>query len=151
MNLFGVHKKKTIIGLCAVIIAVAAVCLITNIKNDTKPKEDEKEVNTGINFKKEFADYEGEDWCEFGEDGSWMKIDTNPDDVGFTQETVGLGMYLEMEIPEINKKLGFPDSVNQKMYGTTYNDGLLEEETDKVKMSWRYSDQRGLELLYESK
>ena len=154
-NLFVGKKKQIILGVAIVAIVAVIVSLAMNLNQNSSDtnskKEDDKKAESGINFKEKFAEYEGEEWCEFAEDGSWMKIDTNPNDEGITQDIIGLGLYLEMEIPEINKELGFPDSVNQKMIGTTYNDGLLEEETDDVKMSWRYSDQRGLELLYENK
>lgn len=133
------NKTKIIVVLCTLLIIIATIFII---RGNNKDKFD---------FRKEFPEYTGEEWCQFAEDGSWMRIDTNPNDEGITRSVVSLGLYLEFEIENINAKLGFPDSVNQKLYGTSYSDGLLEAETDKFKMSWRYSDQRGLELLYEIK
>ena len=105
-----------------------------------------------INFKKEFSEYEGEDWCKFADDGSWMRVNTNPNDVGITQDVIGLGLYLEIELENIVAQLGFPDSVYQnEVLGTSQSDGMKEAETDDIKMSWSYSDEKGLEILFENK
>lgn len=124
------NLKKSITILCFVLV----VCMFSGcglLKTD---------------FEKEFSQYKGEDWCEFGDDGSYMRIDTNPTDRdnGFVNEAWDA-------IEDINVELGFSDFVFEKMGETRSVDGRQEEENDKYKVSWTYHPNDGLEVMYENK
>ncbi len=103
-------------------------------------------VGGGINFEKEFADIADESWCDIASDGSYMTIDTNPLDIDdyYGSDAVDA-------IEEINKKLGFSDSVYQKMMQTRSLDGRVSEENDNFKVSWTYHPDNGMEVMYEKK
>lgn len=103
-------------------------------------------INSKVNFKKTFDDINDNWYCEIAEDGSWMRIDTNPLDVDdyYNSHTIN-------DIKEVNKKLGFTDSVYRKMLETRSIDGRQSDENNKVKVSWTYHPDRGLEVLYEVK
>lgn len=101
-------------------------------------------VGGGINFEKEFADIADESWCDIASDGSYMTIDTNPLNI---DDYYGSDAIAAIE--EINKKLGFSDSVYQKMMQTRSLDGRISEENDKFKVSWTYHPDNGMEVMYE--
>ena len=127
--------KKFILVACVVLLAM---CFITGCnKNDALIDTD---------FSSKFSEYEGEEWCEFGDDGSYMIIDTNPmdSDNGFVRNAWNA-------VEEINIELGFSESVFKKMGETRSLDGRQEEENDKYKVSWTYHPNDGLEVMYENK
>lgn len=103
-------------------------------------------ADSGIDFEKEFANIADKSWCEIASDGSYMTIDTNPLDIDdyYGSDAVDA-------VKEINKKLGFSDSVYQKMMQTRSLDGRVSEENDKFKVSWTYHPDDGMEVMYEKK
>jgi hypothetical protein len=52
-------------------------------------------------------------------------------------------------IPEINKVLGIPDSVYDKMQHTRALDGRQEQKTADFTVSWTYHPDDGLNVLWE--
>lgn len=93
-----------------------------------------------------------EEWITVGDDGSYIAIDTNPDDID--SDDFGLLEYAAMEaaggkIEEINRSLGFPSSLLQKMNKTTAMQGTQTDTVGKVTVSWSYHPDNGLEVTYE--
>lgn len=127
-------NKRIPVIIGGVCVAIVAVVLLFG------------KVGGGINFEKEFADIADESWCDIASDGSYMTIDTNPLDIDdyYGSDAVDA-------IEEINKKLGFSDSVYQKMMQTRSLDGRVSEENDKFKVSWTYHPDNGMEVMYEKK
>lgn len=117
-----------------VVVVVAAAILIFALKGG------------GKNFNKRYSDIADESWCTIAEDGTWMKIDTNPIDVED---------YLEYDayekIAEINNDLGFSSVVAEEMGQTRALDGRQSADTDKFEVSWSYHPDNGLEVLYKAK
>lgn len=86
-------------------------------------------------------------------DGSYLKIDTNPnnedDDSIFYNTAVAQDSLNAIKF--VNEKLGFPDSLYQKMISTTALMGRQTEENKKFVVSWSYHPDKGLEVMYEKK
>lgn len=129
------NKKKNIpiIAACAGVAIVAVVLYFTKF-------------GVGMDFNKEFKNIANETWCEIASDGSFMYIDTNPFDIEDDNEADAIEA-----IEQINKKLGFSDSVYQKMMQTRSLDGRVSEENDKYEISWTFHPDIGMEVMYEKK
>lgn len=87
-------------------------------------------------------------WADYGSDGSYLYIDTNPDDV----DDEGLAYpdaYYAIE--DINKALGMPESLVKDMGRTTSKDGKQTETYGYVTVSWKYHPDTGLEVTYKVK
>ncbi len=85
-------------------------------------------------------------YCDVASDGSYLEIDTNPSDIEDDYS------YDAMEyIQKVNAELGFTDALYSKMGKTRALDGTLEDENDKVKVSWTYHPDNGLEVIYTAK
>jgi len=98
------------------------------------------------NFKDLFPDLNDKAYADIAEDGSYMKIDTNPNKIKGAMDPEAV-----TEIEVIHEKLGFPKSLEQKMRSTRALDGKQTDENDNYKVNWSYHPNRGLEVLYELK
>ena len=127
-------KKKTlplIIGAAVVAIVVLAVALSGGGKSD---------------FNKMFSEYADEYWCYIADDGSYMKVDTNPYDI---DDYTDFDAYYAIE--DINSKLGFSSALFSKMGETSAMDGRQSDSNDKYSVSWKYHPDNGMEVTYEVK
>lgn len=108
-------------------------------------KDNSKE--TGINLSKIYNEigctYE---FCKLASDGSYLEIDTNPDDEEeyFSYEATKI-------VEKANKALGFTDALYNRMGKTRALDGTLTDENPKIKVSWTYHPDDGLEVVYSKK
>ena len=86
-------------------------------------------------------------------DGSYLKIDTNPNNED--DDSIFYNVAVEQDslnaIKFVNEKLGFSDSLYQKMLSTTALMGRQTEENKKFVVSWTYHPDKGLEVMYEKK
>lgn len=103
-------------------------------------------AGNSFSFEKEFSYLAGETWCEISSDGSYMNIDSNPNDIDDYYDSEPIEA-----VEEINLKLGFSSSVFEKMKQTRSLDGRITEENDKFRVSWTYHPDDGLEVMYEKK
>lgn len=103
------------------------------------------EAKWKINLKKTFSDYSGMG-IDVDSDGSYMKLDTNPYNI---DDYVLSGML--DKIKKANSRLGFADSLYQKMLGTNALQGRQTDENDLVTVQWTYHPDNGLEVIYEVK
>lgn len=86
----------------------------------------------------------GDDWfCTVADDGSYLTIDTDPLDLG---EYITDGS--DEAIQNINKELGFPDSVYAQMISTRALDGVQTYEKNGVNVQWTFHPDNGLEVIY---
>lgn len=92
------------------------------------------------------------------QDGSYLKIDTNPYDKDVDDMTyVELSNFEKVQedsmdaIRFVNGELGFTDALYSKMMDTTALMGRQSEENDKYRVSWSYHPDSGLEVMYEKK
>lgn len=109
-------------------------------------------MNQKPSFEEMFSGYKGEEWCTFASDGSYMKIDTNPEDVDndyyYDYDTFNNACDA---VESVNQKLGFSSSVYDDMLHTSYNDGKQTAESEDYRVSWTYHPDEGLEVKYELK
>ena len=121
-------------------------CTITVSANNGASDTCRVVVEDKIDFSELFAEYKSMTWCSIASDGSYMKVDTNPNDEdNFTDFVSYMAIY------GINSKLGFSEALIEKMNQTRSMDGRLTDANDKVAVSWTYHPDQGLEILYENK
>lgn len=76
-------------------------------------------------------------------DGSYLAIDTNPSD----RKADSSIYFLEADqaIKDINKALGFDESLHERMERTNALVGMQSETGNGVRVSWDYRPNYGLE------
>ena len=103
------------------------------------------EAKWQVNFKDMFPSYSGLG-VDIASDGSYMELDTNPYDIDdFFLSTV------LAKIEEANEKLGFSNSLYQKMISTTALQGRQSDSNEYVSVEWTYHPDNGLCVIYEIK
>lgn len=121
--------------LCAVLIVMTIALL--------PEREPKKTV-----FQKAFEEAGGKkfcgEWVTVFEDGSGMKIDTNPGDIDDFYDPDAMDT-----IEKIHAALGLPDSLLEKMRSTRALDGRQSKTSKGIEVSWTYHPDHGLEILYE--
>lgn len=109
-------------------------------------------VSKPKDFNMMYQSYKDKSWCTIGADGSYMKIDTNPKNktiyLSDLNDTVEPALAM---IEQVNKELGFSDSLMVKMNSTTWSQGRQRDSNDKYEVSWTYHPDKGLEVMYELK
>lgn len=137
------NSTKIILIAAAAVVVVAAVLIFF-----LKPGGGPDAADSGPNFQALYDEYCDATWADLGDDGSYLYIDTNPED----NEDDGLA-YVEAysAVKNVNKALALPDSVLSDMEETTGADGKQSEEFDDLNLtvSWRYHPDRGLEVTYK--
>lgn len=127
--------KKTLLFAAIAIVAVVAIVVIALLVGGSR-----------ANFNKMFGAYATQSWCEISDDGTYMKIDTNPLDL-----TDELDLLAYHSIEKINDELGFSPQLFEIMGETTALDGRQSDENEKYSVSWKYHPDSGLEVSYEVK
>lgn len=84
------------------------------------------------------------EWASVASDGSYLSIDTNPNDSKFndSESAAIAGIFA------VNEALGLPDSIINKMGKTRALDGMQTAKGDGVEISWTYHPDHGLEIIY---
>ena len=103
------------------------------------------EAKWRINLKKMFSSYSGLG-IDLANDGSYLELDTNP----YNLDDFYLSTILT-KIEETNKKLGFSESLYQKMISTNALQGRQTAENEFVTVEWTYHPDNGLHVIYEIK
>lgn len=93
-----------------------------------------------------FDEYCDSAWAFVAADGSYLSIDTNPDDI---EDHTDFSAYLA--ISSVNSALGLPDALFEKMGQTRALDGRQTESYDDLTVSWTYHPDNGMEIMYEKK
>lgn len=83
-------------------------------------------------------------WAEIASDGSYLSLDTNPYDLDDYYNASRVSA-----IENINKFLGLPSSVYQKMLKTTWSQGKQTHTDAGLTVTWTYHPDKGLEIIYE--
>lgn len=105
-------------------------------------------ISRGPNFGALYDTYCRSRWGDVGSDGSYLRVDTNPDD----EDDKGVAYVDAYEaIGKINDALGLPQSLLTKMGETRSLDGKQTETfTDVgITVSWSYHPDYGLEVTYK--
>ena len=142
----SIKPKKSMLPLVLGIIAgVAVIAVVLVLFVGPLGKKD---------FNRMYGDLAGYSWCTIAADGSYMKIDNNPDDTAikdYTYTEYQLSLAADEAIEKINKELGFSDALWEKMNTTTALYGMRTETNEKYTVSWAYHPDKGLEVMYEFK
>lgn len=142
INSFLGQKKKVIFAVIALVLIVAIV-----IGFSYSRKTVFKRIISQMLTEYKYADNSR------ASDDSYMKIDTNPDNV--ESDSMLYNTRVEKDslsaIKFVNEKLGFSSALYQKMLSTTALMGRQEQENEKYIVSWSYHPDKGLEVMYEKK
>lgn len=135
-------KKRIILAMIALVLIIAIIAGISSYRRNFFDR-----VVTQMLREYKYADNSR------AKDGSYMKIDTNPnnDDPDSLFYNKAIESDSLAAIKFVNEKLGFPDSVYQKMLSTTALMGRQAEENRKFIVTWSYHPDKGLEVMYEKK
>ncbi|MCD8095307.1 MAG: zinc ribbon domain-containing protein [Ruminococcus sp.] len=110
--------------------------------------DDVEEVQTQTNniLKEAYTKYCTSEFSEVASDGSYLSIDTNPED-----EEDENNRFAWIAITSVNSDLGLPDSLEAEMKSTSAFDGKQTEEFSDIGVSvtWSYSAYTGLEVMYK--
>ena len=129
-------KKKTLAIIVAALALVAIVVGVAAI--NAKPK--------GPDFQALYDEYCSSPWAKVASDGSYLAIDTNPSDTESGKYTYLLDA--DQAIEDINKALGFKESLLEEMNHTNFLMGVRTETDNGVKVTWRFHPDKGLEVTY---
>jgi predicted nucleic acid-binding Zn ribbon protein len=108
----------------------------------------------GPDFMSIYEEYCSAGWATLGSDGSYLKIDTNPDDTDdddFTTSDYAIMKEAIAAIEQVNEALGLSESVYERMKTTTALQGVQTADGDDVTVTWTYHPDNGLEVMYEAK
>ena len=141
-------KKKPLVALCLAVVVVAVA--VFAVKSLSGPS-----FSSIVNDMLAQYPYANN---AVAQDGSYLKIDTNPydediDDLTYAQ----LSTFSETQedslggIQYVNGRLGFTDAVYSRMMSTTALMGVQTAENEDYRVSWTYHPDNGLEVMYEKK
>ena len=93
-----------------------------------------------------FSSYNN-DCIVYGNDWSFISIDTNPYDENYDE--CGTHQIMKYAVFNFNKTLGLPESVEARMMATTWDQGVQTYRGDKFSASWTFHPDKGFEVIYE--
>ncbi len=128
-NVTGVNE-----GDCVITVATS------NGKTDTCEIIVEK---AGPDFEYIFNAYCDPSYASVASDGSYLSIDTNPNDIEEYDDYDAINAILS-----VNDCLGIPESVVEQMSRTRALDGIQSAIVGDIEISWSYHPDNGLEVLY---
>jgi uncharacterized protein YjdB len=130
------------------------VCTITATSENGISDSCTVTVNrAGPDFMSIYEEYCSSGWATLGSDGSYLKIDTNPndtDDDDFTYSDYAIMKGALAAIEQVNEALGLSESVYERMKNTTALQGVQTANGDGVVVTWTYHPDNGLEIMYEA-
>lgn len=95
-------------------------------------------------FNDMYSDISSNSWCTIADDGTWMKLDTNPYDIEDSFNTQAW-----TQIKTVLDDLGFASAVSEEMMETRSIDGRQSASADGYEVSWSYHPDDGLEVLFD--
>ena len=101
----------------------------------------------GPDFKSLYNEYCSSTWAEVGSDGSYLSIDTNPQN----WDDDGLAYPAAYEaVKDVIAALELPDSLIKDMGKTSGADGKQEQTfpDQNVTVTWKYHPDKGLEVTF---
>lgn len=103
-------------------------------------------VTSGPDFKALYNKYCKSTWANYGSDGSYLSIDTNP----YDWDDDGLA-YPEAytAVKNIISELGMPSSLINDIGETSSADGKQVQTYGNVTVSWKYHPDKGLEITFK--
>ncbi len=147
------NKKKLVIPIISIILIMIAVVLIVFLKGE-HDKEVEGTTNTSPSETEPVVDFQAvydacklkDTFASIGSDGSYLSIDTNPDN---KDDYTDYDAYLALS--EVAEYLGLPYSLMEDMLHTSASDGKQSETFEDlgITVSWKYHPDKGLEATYK--
>ena len=147
----NVGKQTKELLLTVVSLAVIGVMLfsISSCKGRTSlDSADMLLLKSSVDFQKIYRDCDlNRAYATVASDGSYLKISFKASDI----KSYNLNNYKNApdSYVRINRKLGLPEVLNEKIETATALDGKQSENFDNVKVTWSYSPSNGVMILYE--
>ena len=130
-------KKRKILAIVAAVLALVAI-VVGVVAVNSKPK--------GPDLQALYDEYCDSPWAKVASYGSYLSIDTNPSDTESGKYTYILDANQAIE--DVNKALGFKESLLEEMNHTNSLMGVRTETDNGIKVTWRYHPDNGLEVTY---
>lgn len=130
-------KKKRTLAIIVAVLALVAI-VVGAVAVNVKPK--------GPDFQALYDEYCSSPWAKVANDGSYLAIDSNPSD-----RKADSNIYIfevDQAVKDINKALGFDESLHERMGRTNALAGMQSETDNGVRVSWDYNTNDGLEVTY---
>lgn len=93
-------------------------------------------------------------WAEVGEDGSYISLDSNPEDIddnSYRHYSNTYGSEVINVTQTLLKIFGFHDYVYKNIVSTTYADGKQEETSENIIVTWKFHPDKGIEIMFKKK
>lgn len=141
-------KKKTIMMVVIVFLVICVIALLSsNSKNnnDDYDYEDYEVEESGYEYDFEaiYDEYLDSSYAKVASDGSYLKIDTNPDDYSDYSNDDAVNGVIETVYA-----LDLPSSLIEELSSTRALDGRLSKTYGNITVSWSYHPDNGLEILF---
>ena len=127
-------KKPLILLLLVIIIAVIIIIVVKNTSGINLKKIYNKVLDKNSSYSK---------YITLASDNSYIEVDTNP----YNTDDYYSADAWEL-VTELNKELGFPESLENKMSHTRSIDGKQSEKNKNIEVTWTYHPDNGLEVQY---
>lgn len=135
-------KRYVLVVVIVLLLAVFFSILLSNTSDSSGSAQSTKFISS--DFKSLYKNCCSPTYATLGADGSYLSIDTNPDDLDDYSDDDAV-----QAIVDINYLLGLPDYLLDDMGKTTALMGRQTETFEKVTVSWSYHPNRGLEVTYK--
>ena len=157
------NKKNSLLKIAAVVLL--AIGAIFGVRALMKPNF-KKMIDHVVAEHPDEPEYEGflagDGWdliltpaVKIGDNGKWMKVDSNPTDTDSDDmldfQKRHLYYVTDDLIKYTNSQLGFSDLVYEDMQTTTWSMGVQSAESKKATVKWTYHPDKGLEVTYTLK
>lgn len=144
-------KKKTIMIVIIVFLLICVFALLnSNSKNNESDYVDYEDENVEVedsgyeyDFEAIYDEYLDSSYAKVGADGSYLSIDTNPDDYSdYSNDDAVEGVVQTIYA------LDLPSSLIEELSSTRALDGRLSKTYGNITVSWSYHPDNGLEILF---
>ena len=150
------QSKSKIQGkeLWIVVVALAVIGLmifiISSYKSGDNSINEVLPLKSSVDFQSIYNDCDlNSAYATVASDGSYLKISVKASDI----KSYNVDDYKDVlkAHVKVNRELGIPESLDEKILQANALDGKQSEDFDNVKVTWSYNSSNGLMILYERK
>lgn len=142
--------KELLIVVVALAVIGLMIFIISSYKSGDSSINDVLPLKSSVDFQSIYNECDlNSAYATVASDGSYLKISFKASDI----KSYNRDIYKNApdSYININRKLGLPESLDEKIGHTSGLDGKQTEEYDNVKVTWSYSSSNGVMILYERK
>ena len=138
-------RCKLLVLLCSIVCFCLLCSCTTTIKEPTVPETIPTTTEAVVDLTTMYARYCNYKWADVASDGTYLSIDTNPNDSSYNSyESEAINAILS-----INNDLELPESLNARISNTRAIDGTQTASYNNINISWIYHPDKGLSIIWE--